>query len=245
MYGSKLIGPVLALVGAAVLLAQPVAADALAEPHVFNLYFENPGPGALQSSFEMPYFDTLGGARTLIGLRVDYFLNSTYTELVHENPTADWHGCEVDYTHTWVASRNGARWFPFASSSNVNLNVTTGTGTVLGPFHEAIPACTSTPTGISSFSTTSDAALLATLVGNGAFTVDYVHTLSALTAVRPPDRAWAGAPVSQRVFDPHMIDLHVDRIGIDLTVTYYYNEVPEPGALALLAVGVFAGLRRR
>jgi hypothetical protein len=245
MYGSKVTGPVLALVGAALLLAQPVAADALAEQHVLNLYFENPATGTLQGSFEMPLFDTQGGTRALIGLRVDYFLNSTYTEITHENPTADWHGCEVDYTHTWVATRNGARWFPFASSSNVNLNITTGTGTVLGPFHAAVPVYTSLPTGLSGFSATSDAALLATLVGSGAFTVDYVHTLSAITAVRPPDRAWGAAPLSQRVFDPHMIDLHVDRIGMDLSVTYYYNEVPEPSALALLAVGVFAGLRRR
>ncbi len=246
MYGSRLVGPMLVLMGAAVLTTQPVAADILAEPHVFNLTFNDPEPGStFYSTFDVPFFDVQGGTRALIGMQVDYFLKSNYTVSVRENPTADWHGCDVRWTHTWTATRDGAQWFPLNQSSN-QLSVSTGTGYVLGPYHAAVPASTpANPGGISGREAHDEPALLAALTGTGTFSVDYVHTLSALSRVRPPDRAWGAAPPNQRVFDPNMVDINLDYIGIDLTVTYYYNAVPEPGALALLSLGGLALLRRR
>ena len=121
MLRSKWIGSIVVLFGAAVMLAQPVMADIIEEVHTINTRVEDPVPGATNlGSIAVPYFDTAGGSRTLIGVRLDEHLY-------------DDHGCSVQWTTTWSGTRNGAPWFPINTPSHM-YDITRSIGVVVGPY---------------------------------------------------------------------------------------------------------------
>lgn len=239
-----LTSPGILLLGAVALVAQPAAADFLTEVHVINLGNNNPTPASVfQYNFDLPLFDTAGGTRELIGFRVDYRLYSDYTYTVNANPTADWHGCSISWQHNWSSTLNGEQWFPLDQPSGY-LNAGSGLGAVRGPFSAAEPPYQGFGAGIGHSEAYDDPALLATLTGAGIVSVECTHSLTDLVVAPPPERQWpAQAPLNQRVFDPDLVDVTVDRIGIDITLSYYWT--PEPTSLVLLGLGAVALLRRR
>ncbi len=232
----------LVLLSAAVLLASPAGADEwLEETHVFNLGVDAP---AFDSTFEynldLPQFDTAGGARELVAYRVDHYLYSNYTYSVDPNPTELWHGADLSWRQTWSSTLDSEPWYPMNQSSGY-VDARAGVGAICAPgFAGAEPF--ETQSGIAGYESHADADMLARLSGTGTATMACTHTLSALTIAEPA--RWPGnVPPNQRVFDPDMIDLTLDRIGMDVTVTYYWT--PEPTSLALLGLGAVALLRRR
>lgn len=235
----------LVLLSAAVLLAPPAAADEwLEETHVFNFGFDTP---AFSSTFEynlnLPQFDTAGGAREFIGFRVDYSMYSDYTYTTNPNPTEQWHGCDLSWRQVWSTTLDGEPWFPLDQSSG-HFDLTNGVGSVVGPLFPGTDPWSVEGAGIEHSEAHADAELLSRLTGDGIVTVDCTHTLSGLTITTPSDRQWPPyVPPDQRIFDPELIDLTLDRIGMDVTVTYYWT--PEPTSLALLGLGAVALLRRR
>ncbi|MBN1514196.1 MAG: PEP-CTERM sorting domain-containing protein [Phycisphaerae bacterium] len=233
------------LLSAAVLFASPAGADEwLEETHVFNFGFDAP---AFDSTFEynldLPQFDTAGGTREIIGFRVDYSMYSDYTYTTNPNPTEQWHGCDLSWQQGWSTTLDGEQWFPLDQSSG-RLDLTTGLGSVVGPFFPGTDPFSVEGAGMEHSEYHTDAELLARLTGDGIASIECTHALLALTVATPSARQWpAYVPQDQRIFDPELIDLTLDRIGMDVTVTYYWT--PEPTSLALLGLGAVALLRRR
>ena len=187
----------------------------------------------------MPLFDTAGGTRTLAGLHVDYHLYSNFTWTMHDNLTPDWHGCEYNWTQTWRSTRDGAPFLPLQQPSG-SIPTGAGIGGWIAPYNLGFGPNQGNGGG-GGPETSVDAALLATVTGSGTVPVLCTQSLSAMT-VSPPHRWPPEAPLNQRVFDPNQIDVHVDSVVMDLTLTYYWT--PEPGSLSLLGLLTLL-LRRR
>ena len=226
------------------LASQTLADDFFQETHVFNLGVDTPAfDSVFEYNFDLPLFNTAGGTREIIGFQVDYFLYSDYTYAMNPNPTGYWHGCDLSWEQTWTSTLDGQQWFPLDQSSGY-LDATTGVGAVVAPFFEGSDPFEVDGAGIGHWEVHADANLLELLTGDGVATVVCTHTLSELMAIIPGDRWWpAHVPPNERIFDPDLIDLTLDHIGMDVTVTYFWT--PEPGSLALLLCGALPLLRRR
>jgi hypothetical protein len=233
---------------AAIPLASPALADTwLNEVHAFEFDFANPVPGSIfEYNIDLPLFNTNGGARNFVAFRVDYNISWDYTYTVSPNPTQQWHGCDVSWRQVWSSTLDGQPWFPLDQSPDHRyLDASGGVGAICGPAFAGNGPIDVDGMGIGHNNDAhTDAALLSRLTGDGIATVECTQTLSALTFAAPDARRWPPyVPQDQRIFDPDMIDVTMDRIGMDVTVTYYWT--PEPGTLALLFCGAPALRRRR
>jgi hypothetical protein len=240
------VGQLIALLGAVALFVPPAAADTLEQTYAFSFNFDDPAfESVFQYTMDLPLFDAAGGAREMVGLRVDYALSWDYTYTVNPNLTSEWHGCNLSWTQVWSSTLDGDPWFPLDQSSGY-FSGTGGVGAVCGPLFAGDGPIEVVGMGVEHPEVQTNPTVLARLTGVGTAAVQCTHTLSALTVATPDDRRWPPyVPQDQRIFDPNLIDLTMDRIGMDVTVTYYWNPVPEPTGFVLLGLGAVTLLRRR
>jgi len=242
---SKLCTALLVTLGAAVLLALPAAADSLTEVHTLNYNIENPVFGTTyQYTLDFPLFDTQGGTRELAGFQAVYNLYNSYTITYGTNPTEYWAGNNTSWTQRWVGTVNGTQTLPVGAGY---FEHTRGAGSIVAPWTSTAPLpVTAYREGLEHPEQQASASVLALVTGTGTDPLSCTHTLSDLVATMPdPRRGPPYAPVELRVFDPNLITVSLSEIGLGLTLTYYWNAVPEPSALALLSLGALALLRRR
>jgi hypothetical protein len=237
MYGSRLTGSFVVLFSAAVLLAQPAAAD-LEEIHDFHFRADNPVPGTTyQYSVDVPLFDTQGGARTLTSFRVDYMILSYYRYDINANPDSRYHGCEVSWHQDWTSKLNGATYLPM-DQPNGMLDAGNSVGEISAPYTPSWTGFSVPGSGTGHTEREGAPELLARMMGTGTATIQCTDALSPIT-VAPPDAHHAPPGM---VFDPGLLTVYLDAISVDVTLTYYYT--PEPGSLSLLGLLTLL-LRRR
>lgn len=212
------------------------------DTRTYSLDIDNPTMDSIyEYSFDLHLFNDHGGTRQLLAYDLVYFLNADFTYSTNPNPTVHYVGCEVSWSHTWTSTLDGQPWFPFYGGSS-------GAGhscaAVVGPFHEGSDPWSTTAAGVETYDFGNDPTLLGRLTGDGIATVECTHTISAFAFAPAPARLWPSwVPVEERIYDPNLINYTVDRVGMNLTLTYYW--IPEPGTLALLLCGAVCLLRRR
>jgi hypothetical protein len=222
--------------GVLTLFVQPAAAT-LQEVHEFDFLMQNPVPGTTyEYSFEMPLFDTQGGARTLISFHMDYLLYSNYRYDINANQDSRYHACEVSWQQNWTSTRNGATWFPLDTGY---LDARNGVGEISAPYTPGLTGFQVLGAGIGHSENQGPPDLLASMTGTGTATIHCTDVLSTMS-IGMPDLHHL-PPGVQVVFDPNLLTVMLDGIGMNVTLTYYYP--PEPASLSLL--GLLALLLRR
>jgi hypothetical protein len=245
MYGSKMTRAAIVLTGIAVWCALPAVADTLQEVHTLNYSVANPVFGTtFQYTLDFPLFDTQGGTRQLAGFKAEYNLYNSYTITYGTNPTQYWAGNFTSWTQKWIGTLNGVLTLPVDSGF---MDHTRGSGMFEAPWTTVVPGPSSVShEGIIHTEQQGPPSVLALMTGTGTVPLACTHTLSALTATMPDPRRWPPqAPVNLRIFDPNLITISLNEIGMDITITYSWDAVPEPSALALLSLGALTLLRRR
>lgn len=162
-------------------------------------------------------FDTLGGTRTLTGVKLELVTAQEYANLTLFNS---------DVAAAWTVTLNGGT-VTFGEGGNTTVaNLISSTPQAMGAGQ------TLTGDFASNVATaSSNYGALANLVGSG--------TYNGMTVTF--DGTWSGAGMQSG--DSIVINSFIGEAGWKVTYTY---EVPEPTSLGLLALGAMAlGMRRR